>query len=97
MGCRKNAANIGKHGIDFGDARRVFDGFVLTAPDRRFDYGEDRKTSIGSLAGIVTVARTHRNGNIRIISARRASRRERNAYEEALRTAPDAGRAQGDA
>ncbi|ETW93285.1 MAG: hypothetical protein ETSY1_39895, partial [Candidatus Entotheonella factor] len=38
----KNNRNITHHGIDFEDARRIFDGLVLERIDDRFDYGEER-------------------------------------------------------
>ena len=36
----KNAANVAKHGIDFDDAVRIFEGPVLEQIDNRRDYGE---------------------------------------------------------
>ncbi len=82
----KNAANIAKHGVDFALARRIFDGPVLTRADMRVEYGERRDISIGVADGAVmlTVVHTNRTGRVRIISARRASRRERRHYEETL-------------
>ncbi|WP_248304659.1 BrnT family toxin [Breoghania sp. L-A4] len=84
--------NIAKHGVGFGTACRIFEGVVLTAEDRRFDYGERRFISIGIIDGIaiLTVAHTDRADRIRLISARPASRKERKHYEEALqrRTEP---------
>ncbi len=79
----KNRKNIAKHGFDFRRAAKIFNGLVLTFPDKRKNYGEERFNSIG-LAGkinIVVVTHTSRNNVIRIISARRASKRERNKYE----------------
>lgn len=35
----KNRSNIDKHGIDFIDAVRIFEGETLEQEDRRFDYG----------------------------------------------------------
>ncbi len=43
----KNAANIAKHGIDFEDAIRIFDGPVLEKADAREDYGEIRIIAFG--------------------------------------------------
>lgn len=88
----KNRSNIRKHGIDFLDARRIFDGFVLTRMDDRFDYGEPREVSIGMIGRVVALAVVHtdRAGRSRIISARKASRGERTRYEEAVRKATDA-------
>jgi uncharacterized DUF497 family protein len=38
----KNVANIAKHGIDFEDAIRIFEGPVLESPDERREYSEVR-------------------------------------------------------
>jgi uncharacterized protein len=80
----KNALNFEKHGILFEEARLIFDGPVLTGPDSRRDYGEERKISIGSIQQliVVVVVHTDRDGSIRIISARLASRKERKLYHE---------------
>jgi hypothetical protein len=83
----KNPINITKHGVSFSLAQRIFDGPVLTVRDQRKDYGETRGVSIGMVDGIavLTVVHTDRRGNVRIISARPASERERRRYEEAIR------------
>ena len=88
----KDRANATKHGIGFETAKRIFDGPVLARPDRRLDYGEERYVGIGRVdtAEIVAVW-TERNGRRRLISARPASRRERQVYRERIRETPDAG------
>jgi uncharacterized protein len=80
----KNTLNFKKHGILFEEACLVFDGPVLTGPDNRRDYGEERQISIGSIQQliVVVVVHTDRDGSIRIISARLASRKERKLYHE---------------
>ena len=82
----KNRANRVKHGISFEEASAIFDGPVFTAPDEREAYGEARFISIGRLSRLVVVAVAHtdREGRIRLISARRANRRETQAYYEHL-------------
>ena len=82
----KNAANKLKHGIGFERAVDIFQGRVRTIVDSRFDYGETRQISFGALdeATILTVVHTDRSGRRRIISARRASIRERSFYEGPL-------------
>nr|WP_294516224.1 BrnT family toxin [uncultured Rhodopila sp.] len=94
----KNARNVAKHGISFALAKRIFEGPVLTAVDDRADYGELREVSIGMVDGaaVLTVVHTDRQGTVRIISARAASRSERRRYEEALRQADDRTRDRGD-
>ncbi len=76
---QKNLSNIAKHGLSFDTASRIFDGPVLKSIDDRFDYGEIRWTSIGSIgaAVIIVVTHTDRNGKIRIISARPAKKPQR--------------------
>ncbi|MEC4802974.1 MAG: BrnT family toxin [Jaaginema sp. PMC 1079.18] len=81
---RKNQQNRKKHGISFEEAKEIFNGIVFTAFDERFDYEEDREISIGTIRNvvIVMVAHTERNGNIRLISARKATPKERKTYYE---------------
>ena len=83
----KNQANIRKHGVSFETAQRIFRGPVLTRFDDRRDYGEVRHVSIGNVdnVAVVVVAHTDRDGRIRLISARPASRKERQAYHERVR------------
>jgi uncharacterized DUF497 family protein len=45
----KNKINIKKHGIDFNDAKLIFDGLTLTVEDDRFDYSEKRYITFGLL------------------------------------------------
>ena len=60
---------------------------VVTSIDRRTDYGEDRYISIGWVAPavLIVVAHAERDDLIRLISARPASRKERQAYHEWIR------------
>ena len=78
----KNKENIKKHGISFERAITIFDGIVLTEIDERQDYGEIREKSYGFMARVilVVVIHTDRNGKIRIISARKATKKERRAF-----------------
>jgi hypothetical protein len=82
----KNLENIRKHRIDFADVPDMFDGSMLVELDERTDYGEDRWIGIGFLRnGVAVVVWTERQGDvIRIISARRANRYERQRFEEYL-------------
>jgi len=79
----KATANLRKHGIDFADAVSVFsDDLAITIPDERFD--EERFITIGvdAFARVLVVVYTMRDDEIRIISARKATRQERQQYEE---------------
>ncbi|MBN3874710.1 BrnT family toxin [Nostoc sp. JL33] len=82
----KNQQNIQKHGISFEEATEIFNGVVFTSIDQRYDYEEIREISIGSIQAVViiTVAHTDRNGKIRLISARKATPKERRTYYEYL-------------
>lgn len=82
----KNLENIRKHRIDFADVPRMFDNSMLIELDERFDYGEDRWIGIGFLGnGVAVVVWTERQDNIvRIISARKANRYERQRLEQYL-------------
>lgn len=77
----KRKVNIRKHGIDFVDVQSVFEGLTVTAEDTRFDYGETRYITLGFLKGhVIVVAHTERGENIRIISARKATKNEAKIY-----------------
>ena len=77
----KNDKNIEKHGLDFADVALVFDYPVLEYEDSRKDYGEKRFFGIGILRGIeISIVYTRRRKKIRIISARRARKDERQRY-----------------
>ena len=77
----KRAANIKTHGIDFADAPRVFEGVTYTYEDDRFTYREQRFVTLGLLSGVpVSVVHTETENEIRIISFRKASKRETQIY-----------------
>lgn len=81
----KAAANIRKHGVTFHEAATVLeDPLSTTFPDDSHSVAERRFVTIGaSLRGrLLVVAHSERNDTIRIISARRATRRERAFYEQ---------------
>ena len=82
---RKAAANLKKHGVSFEEAATVFgDPLSITIEDPDHSEDETRFVIIGqSYQGrTIIVAHAERGDNIRIISARLATRRERQAYEE---------------
>jgi len=80
----KNNTNKIKHKVDFADAIQVFfDGNRITKLDNRHHYGEERYQVIGlSNERILFVVYTERLMNtIRVISARKANKKERAAYK----------------
>ena len=81
----KRQSNLSKHGIDFIDAAKIFNRPVLERVDNRYDYEETRIIALGEVNGVVLfVVYTWRGEVRRIISARRATKRERNKYYQTI-------------
>ncbi|HHP7231765.1 MAG TPA: BrnT family toxin [Xenococcaceae cyanobacterium] len=81
----KRQSNLSKHGIDFVDAAKIFNRPVLERVDNRYDYEETRIVALGEVNGVVLfVVYTWRGEVRRIISARRATKRERNKYYQTI-------------
>ena len=78
----KAKENFRKHGVDLADAALVLeDESAVTIEDR--DHGERRFITLGMDPGarILVVVYTWRAGTQRLISARKANRKERRQYE----------------
>jgi hypothetical protein len=78
----KRKINIRKHGIDFLDVIRIFDGQTVSFEDERFEYDEQRFITIG-LLGIKVIVIVHtfiETDTIRILSARRATKDEQKRF-----------------
>jgi uncharacterized protein len=81
----KSQNNLERRGFDFEYAARIFKGDLLEYEDRRRHYGERRFVAIGEIEDeILFVVYTWRGASRRIISARLASRRERDVYRQAF-------------
>ena len=81
----KAITNLQKHGISFTEAATVFgDPLSTTFPDPDHSINERRFITIGlsSDSRIIILSHTDRGDRIRIISARKATRKERRFYEE---------------
>lgn len=84
----KNRSNLRKHGVGFDTASLVFDDPYALMLQDRFENGEERWQAIGRIADAVVLVVAHtvkaRAGTevIRIMSARKADRRERKRYED---------------
>jgi uncharacterized DUF497 family protein len=78
----KAAANLRRHGVDFADAVGVFEDEYALRREDPDAQGEQRFviTGIDFLGRVVVVVYTYRGERIRPISARRATRREREHY-----------------
>ena len=82
---RKATLNRKSHGVTFEEASTAFgDPLSITVPDPDHSRGERRYVTIGVSAtgAALVVCHTDRSGKIRIISARRATKQERRAYQE---------------
>lgn len=83
---KKAASNLTKHGVSFNEAATVFGDLLgWTFPDRDHSQSEQRWITIGvSESGrILVISHTDRaDAEVRMISARRATKRERKFYEE---------------
>jgi uncharacterized protein len=81
----KSEACFAERGFDFAYVVRAFlDSNRVVRPDYRRSYGEDRYQLLGSIEGrVFCVVYTLRGRTIRIISARKANRREVHGYENA--------------
>jgi uncharacterized DUF497 family protein len=81
----KAAANLKRHRVSFHEAAAILDDPLSTTfPDEAHSEEEARFVTIGvsRRETILVVAHTERNDTIRIISARQATRREREFYEQ---------------
>ncbi len=78
----KEERNIRERDVDFTTASRIWGGPVLEKIDDRRDYGETRILAFGKLnERLMAVLFTWRGSNRRIISARKANRREQRRFE----------------
>ena len=82
---QKATANIQKHGVSFDEAVTVFaDEMALTFADTDHFETEDRSRTYGisNKGRLLVVVHTERRNNVRIISARKATRYEKSIYNE---------------
>ncbi|MCL1472194.1 BrnT family toxin [Argonema antarcticum] len=80
----KASSNAKKHGVSFEEAVTVFgDPLAVTIYDPDHSVGEFRLLTIGQsrLQRFLVVSHTEREGEVRLISARLATRQERRNYE----------------
>jgi uncharacterized DUF497 family protein len=81
----KAASNLKKHGVSFEEAKTVFDNpLAVIFDDEAHSVNEQREIIIGHSRQnrLLLIAFTERSGNVRIISARLATRNEREDYEQ---------------
>jgi len=80
----KAATNVGKHNVSFADAEGVFgDPLAITVADRGVTLEQRFVTvGLGNAGGLLVVVWAERGDECRLISARRATRKEQRQYEE---------------
>jgi uncharacterized DUF497 family protein len=80
----KSTINKNKHGIDFADAVGIFEDEWSLTIKQEIIRGEQRFASVGMdfLGRVIVVVYTYRVNDIRLISARPASKAERTVYEQ---------------
>ena len=79
----KEAVNFRKHGVGLAGAVSVFDDvFAITIPDESSAQERFMTLGVDAFGRVIVVVYTWRGEAVRIISARKATRRERRQYEE---------------
>jgi uncharacterized DUF497 family protein len=85
----KEQKNIRERGIDFTMGSQIWRGPTLEEVDDRRDYGEVRILAFGTVDDrLMAVLFTWRGTNRRIISARKANRREQRRFKAEIRIYP---------
>lgn len=82
----KAEVNFKKHGIRFSDAEvALYDPFAMTLKEHVV-ANEQRYVTLGTdaVGRIVAVVYSYRSDTLRLISARKATRKERKQYEEGI-------------
>lgn len=86
MGSHKSEKNFAKHGVSFDEASTVFeDVLLITVIDEEHSFDEERYITIGvsNKGRLIMIAHAESKGRIRIISARKATKKEERFYAEA--------------
>ena len=79
----KRRSNLAKHGVDFAVAAQFDWQTAARFPDQRRDYAERRWLALGMMdGGLHALVYTMRGSHVRIISLRKASRKEKARYAE---------------
>jgi uncharacterized protein len=79
----KDAANLAKHGVSLTLAAQLEWGSAVVWPDQRHEYGEHRRVGLGYVDNrLFAVVFVDRGGTRRIISMRKANKREERIYAQ---------------
>lgn len=81
----KRQKTLEERDVDFLYAAQIFEGETVMIVDDRRDYGEVRYIAVGSVVGeIFAVVYTMRGETIRLISARKARKKEYERYQNRI-------------
>ena len=83
---KKAKENLRKHGVSFDEARSVFadaHSWTIADPDHSLDEARFLTIGLSAEGRTLVVGHTDRGQNLRLITARLATRQERRNYEEA--------------
>jgi len=84
----KDRRNLAKHGISLARSLEIFRDEVIVISDPRFDYGEARYIGYGRIgARLYCVVFVQRRDSLRVISLRKANKREILRYDQAKESA----------
>ncbi|MBI5187312.1 MAG: BrnT family toxin [Nitrospinae bacterium] len=84
---KKESRNIAERGLSLDIAEQLDWTTALIWEDTRKNYGEQRYCVLGFIEDrLHSVVFTPRNGKPRVISLRKANKREVNRYEKAIQT-----------
>jgi len=84
---KKERRNLSERGLSLDLAEQLDWATALIWEDKRNDYGERRYCVLGFIEDRMhSVVFTSRNGKPRVISLRKANKREVNRYEKAIKT-----------
>lgn len=79
----KDVINTNKHGVSLRDASQFEWDTAISWPDQRHQYGENRMVGIGYIGHrLFVIVFVNRDGMCRIISLRKANKREERMYAE---------------
>ena len=83
----KEKTNLVKHGINFDFTKILFKSKLIVHEDKRKSYGEKRYSAYGVvLDRCMNIVFTMRHGTIRVISLRKANKRETRRYYQAIKS-----------
>ena len=83
---KKDAANLKKHGVSLAEGDGVLSNSLAVTIEDQLTEGEQRFVTLGAntFGSLMVVVWTHQDDDVRIISVRKPTRKERRTYEEGV-------------